>query len=68
MAKRRKPAAGTEKERQRRPKGSGRYPIVPMRLAPELVARVDKVADKRGNTRSGLVRQWIEEGLKRAKV
>jgi hypothetical protein len=35
-----------------------------MRLDPVLVAEVDKVVSKRGTTRTGLIRQWIEEGLK----
>ena len=67
VAKPRKPAAQAEKERQRRPKGSGKYPMLPMRLDPVLVAKVDRVANKRGTTRTGLIRQWIEEALMRAK-
>ena len=65
MAKSRKPADQAEKERQRRPKGAGKHPIVPMRLDPVLVAEIDKVARKHGATRTGLIRQWIIEGLKR---
>jgi hypothetical protein len=65
VAKSRKPTAEAEKERQRRPKGSGKYPIVPMRLDPVLVAEIDKVANKHGTTRTGQIREWIEAGLKR---
>jgi hypothetical protein len=65
VVKRGKPAGRSEKERLRRPKGSGKHPIVPMRLDPVLVAEIDKAANKRGTTRTGQIRQWIEEGLKR---
>jgi hypothetical protein len=65
VVKRGKLAGRSEKERQRRPKGSGKYPIVPMRLDPVLVAEIDKVAKKNGTTRTGQIRQWIKEGLKR---
>jgi len=51
--------------RKRRPKGSGSYPLIPVRVSPELVAAIDKVARKLGISRSECVRQWIMEGLKR---
>jgi hypothetical protein len=54
-----------EKPRQRRPKGSGVYPIFPLRLPPDLAERIDKAATKAGTTKSGLIREWIEAGLKR---
>lgn len=62
----RTPAKPAERVRQRRPKGSGPYPHTPLRLAPDLVAAIDKVAAKLGISRSECIRQWIQDGLKRA--
>jgi hypothetical protein len=54
-----------EKVRQRRPRGSGAYPGIPLRLPPEMVAAIDAWAETADTTRSGAIRQWIEAGLKR---
>jgi metal-responsive CopG/Arc/MetJ family transcriptional regulator len=59
-----KPPKG-EQVRLRRPKGSGRHPVVPVRLPPELIDVIDKLAAKTKCSRSGLIRQLIEAGLKR---
>jgi metal-responsive CopG/Arc/MetJ family transcriptional regulator len=42
--------------------------LIPVRVSPELVAAIDKVARKLRISRSECVRQWIQEGLKRAKA
>jgi len=65
MPKSKKASVQPEKARLRRPKGSGAYPITPLRLPPELVMSIDKHAERAGTTRSGLIRQFIEAGLKR---
>lgn len=59
------PKTIASEDRKRRPKGSGKHPITPLRLAPELVAAIDKHAKEAGTTRTGLIRQFIEAGLKR---
>jgi hypothetical protein len=57
-----------DKARQRRPRGSGAYPTTPIRLPPELVAALDKYAAQIKSNRSAVMRQFLEAGLKRAKV
>jgi predicted transcriptional regulator len=57
-----------EPARKRRQKGLGAYPASPVRLPPEIVEAIDKVAAKAKTTRSGLIRQFIEDGLRRAKA
>jgi metal-responsive CopG/Arc/MetJ family transcriptional regulator len=55
----------TERLRLRRPKGSGQYPVVPVRLPPDLLVAIDKLAAKIKSSRSEAVRLLIEAGLKR---
>jgi hypothetical protein len=59
-----KPVA-TERVRKRRPRGSNPYPIIPVRVPPEVVAAIDSWARKADKTRSEAVRLLIEAGLKR---
>jgi metal-responsive CopG/Arc/MetJ family transcriptional regulator len=54
-----------ERVRLRRPKGSGQYPVIPVRLPPEIVEAIDKLAAKAKISRSTYIRQLIEAGLKR---
>jgi hypothetical protein len=54
-----------ERVRLRRPKGSGQYPVIPVRLSPEIVEVIDKLAAKAKSSRSGYIRGLIEAGLKR---
>ena len=65
MAKAAKPPDRPQKVRRRRPKGSGSYSIIPVRVSPELVAAIDKVARNLGISRSECIRQFLEAGLKR---
>ena len=55
-----------EKPRKRRPKGSGVYPIFPLRLPPDLAERIGKAAAKeQAPLDRSLFEEWIEAGLKR---
>ena len=56
-----------EPVRKRRAKGLGAHPMVPLRLPPETIEALDRLAAKTKNSRSGLIRQFIDTGLKRAK-
>jgi hypothetical protein len=59
-----KPKRPEDKQKPgRRP--TGRDPVVPVRLPAKMIETIDKLASKGGDTRSGLIRQFIEAGLKR---
>jgi hypothetical protein len=58
-------AVATDRVRKRRPRGSDPYPIIPVRVPPEVVAAIDSWAAKADKTRSEAIRLLIEAGLKR---
>lgn len=58
MAKKKTPTAS----RPRKPKGN---PILSMRVPAEFIAKIDKWATRKGESRSAAIRMLIELGLKR---
>jgi hypothetical protein len=59
-----KPKRPEDKQKPgRRP--TGRDPVIPVRLPPEMIEALDRRAAKTNGGRSGLIRQFIEAGLKR---
>ena len=45
-----------KKVAKRRPRGTGRHPLIAVRLPPELIARIDRYAKERGISRSEALR------------
>jgi len=56
-----------KKKMGRPPKPGGASAVVPVRIAPDVLALLDAYAERAGVTRSDAVRQLIEAGLKAPK-
>ncbi len=53
------------------PRGPGRPeigPLVNVRMRPDMVARLDELAERYGTSRAETVRRLLEDGLRRARM
>jgi len=49
--------------RKRRPRGTGKYPLIAIRLSPQLISQLDRYAKERKISRSEAVREFVSRGL-----
>jgi hypothetical protein len=49
--------------RKRRPRGTGTYPLIAVRLPPQLISQLDRYAKDRKLSRSEVVREFVARCL-----